>query len=376
MTGVHENLSPVLIFEDSILEILTIQIKIGQYNIRIINAYGPQEGAGHEYQAKVTEFYSTLDQEVKNAFNANCLLYLEFDANAKVGSQYIKGDNHSISQNGIFLVDFVTRNNLVICNGTSLCEGSVTRERTTINGTESSIIDFVITCQDMYQYMTKMKIDKDNALARYSKKKNRSIVSKSDHHLLVCDFNIRWSSNLKESKVPRQKMFNFKDQEGQKKYKILTSQNVLSDCFKDENILANSRKWLKTFNNILYKCFPVVRLKPKSDKSDEGILRKMQLKSNLYIEIQNIKNSTKSFSCKLEIIVWIKCKIDQINYSIASITAERNANKIKNNFKDLTYNGNFHLPKMWSLKKKLNLNNADVPSSMRDKYGNLITQNY
>ena len=45
LTAANENLNPVLIStgkeEDS--EILTIQVKVGRYDVRIINAYGPQE---------------------------------------------------------------------------------------------------------------------------------------------------------------------------------------------------------------------------------------------------------------------------------------------------------------------------------------------
>ena len=48
MIGVHTNLDPVLIFEDSFLEIMVVQIKISNYMIRILNAYGPQEYESHD----------------------------------------------------------------------------------------------------------------------------------------------------------------------------------------------------------------------------------------------------------------------------------------------------------------------------------------
>ena len=43
MTGIHENLDPVLIFEESYLEILVVQIRIGNISVRLINSYGHQE---------------------------------------------------------------------------------------------------------------------------------------------------------------------------------------------------------------------------------------------------------------------------------------------------------------------------------------------
>ena len=73
------------------------------------------------------------------------------DANAKLGAEFIINDPHQISPNGIFLREVILRNNLIVCNGSELCEGLKTRERTTINRKESSIIDFVIVCQDLFK---------------------------------------------------------------------------------------------------------------------------------------------------------------------------------------------------------------------------------
>ena len=56
-TAVHSNLQPVLISEDDEAEILVIQAKLGNYNSRFINAYGPQEYANIEEKIN---FYSTV----------------------------------------------------------------------------------------------------------------------------------------------------------------------------------------------------------------------------------------------------------------------------------------------------------------------------
>ena len=127
------------------------------------NAYGPQERASTQYKEKVTAFYSTLDQEIKNAIFSGCLIFLELDANAKVGPNVIKGDPNPTSQNGVLLIDLISKNNLVLCNALSLCEGTLTRERKTVKGSEGSILDFVTVCQDMSQFLLSMKIDKNNA---------------------------------------------------------------------------------------------------------------------------------------------------------------------------------------------------------------------
>ena len=52
----------------------------------------------------------------------------------------------------------------------------------------------------------------------------------------------------------------------------------------------------------------------------------------------------------------------------------KNMKTIKEHYETITdVSGNFNIPKMWGLKKKLNLGSNDVPSAKKDKSGNLIT---
>ena len=139
LTAVHQSLNPVFISggEDD-LEILVVQAEFGHAKCRFINAYGPQETASRN---TVIEFYSRLDQEIKNAKLSNCLLCLELDANAKLGPHFIPGDPHETSSNGEWLKHIILDNNLIICNASDKCDGLFTRERVTVNGHEKSIID-------------------------------------------------------------------------------------------------------------------------------------------------------------------------------------------------------------------------------------------
>ena len=72
------------------------------------------------------------------------MVCLEMDANAKVGLDVIKNDPNQISSNGEYLLDFTERNNLIICNATDMCEGTITRKRVTINVSERSVLDYFI----------------------------------------------------------------------------------------------------------------------------------------------------------------------------------------------------------------------------------------
>ena len=89
------------------------------------------------------------------------------------------------------------RNNLVICNKTDLCEGAITRQRETVNGSERSVLDYVILCQEMFSFLSNMKIDEARAhvLTKYSKGKVKAVVTQSDHNSIICHFTQLWSDS-------------------------------------------------------------------------------------------------------------------------------------------------------------------------------------
>ena len=270
MTAVHTNLEPVLISEDNEAEILVVQAKIGNLNCRFINAYGPQEYAKSDEKIL---FYSKLDQEIKNAKLFDCLICLELDANAKIGCEIIKNDPNKISGNGEYFLEFVKNNNLVIGNASDLCEGTITRSRKTVNGHEKSVIDYFVMCQELFLLLRYMKIDESRTLVltRYSKNNGKSVITKSDHNLLYCKFKQGWNNKINEIKS-RYEIYNFKNLNGIRKYKELTSSDTLSKCFKGENILKESKNWLKEYNNILQRSFKKIRITKPRLKSEVSCL--------------------------------------------------------------------------------------------------------
>ena len=227
LTAIHKSFQPVLVDEDEELEILVVQAKFGNLSCRYINAYGPKEG--YSKTDHTISFYARLDQEIKNAKLLGHLVCVQLDANTKLGKSVIKDDIHDMSPNGQLLYDVIERDELVICNALDACQGSITRRRSTINGIEESILDYFIICQDLFVYFSSMKIDSSNVLTRYVKRKERIIVTKSDHNILICNFSQKWNSDTKCGKE-KIEIFNFNDSFGQKKYQELTSKGVLSNC--------------------------------------------------------------------------------------------------------------------------------------------------
>ena len=68
-----ENLLPVLVSSDDENEILIVQVKLGGYEIRIFNAYGPQE----TNMTESLNFWSKLEQEIIKAKLDGCWILIE-----------------------------------------------------------------------------------------------------------------------------------------------------------------------------------------------------------------------------------------------------------------------------------------------------------
>ena len=76
--------------------------------------------------------------------------------------------------------------------------------------------------------------------------------------MLIGTFNIELYVKSLEQ---RKEIFKYNDLEGQKRFKELTSKNILSKCFDNEkDIVKASSKWLKELKNILHRSFKKVRV--------------------------------------------------------------------------------------------------------------------
>ena len=100
--------------------------------------------------------------------------------------------------------------------------------------------------------------------------------------MIIGKFNIKVQQKVPQS---RQEIFKYDDVEGQKRFKELTSQNILSKCFGEVDIVKDSEKWLKEFKNILHRSFKKVRIgRGKAQIND--IVDKMKAKHELLNELE------------------------------------------------------------------------------------------
>ena len=178
LTAVHKSLNPISVSEEiEDEEILGVEATFGQNKLRLINGYGPQENETEETRKA---FYTRLDFEIKRAKLSGCLICIEMDSNAKLGTAMIPDDPHPQSGNGKLLENVINENNLKVLNGSNLCKGTITRTRKTITGTEESIIDHFIVCQLMYTYVVSLQVDQERkyCLTKFASKTGVKTYSK------------------------------------------------------------------------------------------------------------------------------------------------------------------------------------------------------
>ena len=365
LTAISQSLSPVLISpikEDT--EILIVQCLVNDMKLRVINGYGPQDDAP---LADRLGFWSSLEQEIIIAKDANCSVIVQLDANAKVGRSVIQSDpNVSTSENGKLLLNMVDRENMHILNCSPLCRGSITRQRITPKNEEKSILDYVITCDKMHQLLESMVIDDDQifSLTKYASTKGRQKIIKSDHNIMYAKFSIQYQ-NL-NSQRPRQEIFNLKNKECQEIFSEESENNVqLQKCFKsDKTFSSQCKTFLKSIDGLLHKCFRKVRVGKKIENSEIQKLLDEKLKIQKKIKLTLIKEER----------IVAQQEMVEIEQRISKLSSERNCEIVNNYTKSLgTLDGRFSQLGMWKLKNQLVPKDMDPPMAKQDKYGNLIT---
>ena len=149
--AVHEDLKPKLIQEyGDEFELLVAEVKTVDGPIRVVTGYGPHENWDEE---KRVPFFLALETEVNKSELAGVPLIIEIDANSKLGQQYIPNDPHVISPNGALLSSIIENHNLIVCNGSTKCVGTIARKRVTRRSTEQSAIDIVLISSDLSKHL-------------------------------------------------------------------------------------------------------------------------------------------------------------------------------------------------------------------------------
>ena len=307
--AIHEDLKPKLIEEHSDeYELLVVEIKTKDKDIRIMSGYGPQENIEED---KRIPFFLALETAIERAELAGKSVFIEIDANSKLGNKYIANDPHDMSTNGRLLADIIERRNLILCNGTDKCSGTITRKRVTRNRCEQSAIDMVIVSSDMKEHLESMHIDEErkHVLSKIYKTKNGVNVKESDHNTILTKFNLKIDVSKDDKKT---EVFNLKNKECQAKFKDYTSKtNMLSSIFKGKNddIDDLTNRLVKKIHGCIAVNFKKRRV--SLNKDDDN--------NNLYDKMRDLKGKDDAKS---------KTELNKVIKDIAE-KSEENFNKLK-----------------------------------------------
>ena len=365
-TAALVSLDPVEITRDEQTEILVIEISIRIYRIRIINGYGPQE----DENSQAKSFWHSIETEVIKAKDQGCGIIIQLDANAKVGSNILKNDPNAMSSNGHMLFNFIERQGLILGNALPICKGSITRERKVDNYIEKAILDYIILCETMKNYVVVIKIDEEclHALKHSTIKKNNDTYIYSDHNVVICKFSIQFHSIKRKD---RQEFFDFRNEGDKLHFKRETNvPGALSSWFNSECFMPSCTFFFRHLKKICFKCFHKIRIrdepkKLKGDKITQTILD-VQKKLKLMLNSANVVNCSVS---KHMVLAFNKSLEVKLNRTVA----EDNVEKVKNFVQTLKDDIKLNHTGFWKLKKKLCPRRQDPPSAKRDSNGNLVT---
>ena len=128
------------------------------------------------------------------------------DFNAKLGAEIIRGEIYQMSNNGARLNGIIEKYNLAVLNPLEICSGTFTWVKNNIP-VEKSVLDYVITSQDLVSSMNSLKIDeaKEFTLWRSLKCGKRY----SDHNAIIVHMSVNKHSKKDRSK--RKLVWNFND---------------------------------------------------------------------------------------------------------------------------------------------------------------------
>ena len=363
LTAIDSRLDPAIVSGDdkSNKEILTVQIKVGKYKIRVINSYGPQE-CDDAYE--IFEFWESIEQEIIAARDENCLIIMELDANAKLGYKKISKDPHSMSSNGSIFWDFINRHNLTIVNTMELCTGTITRTRNTVLGLEASVLDYVVVCDTLKEHLDFMLVDEEQnfSLTNYHGRKK----IKSDHNIVYCRF---FLDAYDSAKPIRKEIYKLKDQRSQEAfYNLTNTTNTLSESFSlGYSFPHMANVFYKRLKSSVYCCFKKVRIikggKPRKIVNAVQVILETKRNYELFLS---------RCSC-LTLRERATTDLKKIEVHLTEMMARRNTKLIRNHVNSIVTDGNFSQIKLWKLKRKLCPPVSDVPMAKRDESGTLVT---
>ena len=152
-------------------------------------------------------------------------------------------------------------------------------------------------------------------------------------------------------------IFNFKDKEGLKKFKELTSNSTeLSKIFDtNKKVGKQAKQFMKRLNGILHECFKKIKITENVDKEEDVLYKKQK-------ELKN-KGDPES-----------KKELSKIEERLVSLKSNDLFNVVKDEISKIDCEGGgFNSGHLWKMKSKLKSKEANKYTAIEDENGKLLT---
>ena len=209
----------------------------GRLKVKMAIVYMPQEN--DISIGDLQKIYNGIEKEVLETRGKKESILIMGDFNCKVGNE-IEGNNSEVTKGGKLLLELCRNTGMVIMNANEKCRGKWTRSQ----GTERSIIDYVLIWKDDLQSLKSMEIDENKDYTPYSTYSNT--ITYSDHNTM--EISLDWiQKKIEEASL------NILERVDYEKYELAIQESNISQIIDSENLKKMSFKGLeKRLRNIFY----------------------------------------------------------------------------------------------------------------------------
>ena len=155
---------------------------------------------------KITDFYDSISAQAERENLASDSVFLVGDFN----------EIHQMSNNGARLNDIMEKYNLAVLNTLKVCSGTFIWVKNNIS-VEKSVLDHVITSQDLVSSVNSLKVDQSKEFTPWSKRGKHY----SDHNAILVHMSV--TKHSKKDKGKRKLVWNFNDPLGWETFHKITS---------------------------------------------------------------------------------------------------------------------------------------------------------
>ena len=332
-------------------EFITVRLCFGLESIRLILAYGPQEGdAKDEIEDSYENFQIQIDRSVLKGDS----VLIVGDLNAKLGKTVIKNhDIHDMSANGKLLYDIINKYNLCVVNALRLCKGVFTRVNNK-NSAEKSVLDYVIVSSNLSDNIQSLTIDEGKLSAPWRNLQRGKRLT--DHNAII--FELQCERSKGNDKSNRKVVWNFNDDKGWEKFRdLMGNDSSLLEIWKSgSNVQICYQNWQSRLDRILGMCFKKKRISERKQLYNSEIRSLISKRKKL----KTCDSFGKNYGKQLR----------KLNAKIDRKIARYNSDAVK---KSIGKNGVIGKGDFWKLKKRLLPKAHNVPHALQDQSGFEIT---